>query len=247
MVKKKFSGQTLAIILLAVLLSVTVCFGGVYAYYSQNSSKISGKIKMANLKITMQMDTINAGGSGSSEILISNGLFVPGNTLENSPLKITNYSNTKTYIAIIYKVNAYEDDKEAEGQNLSQPLIDIIGNNGKWYDYLYKCKDAEGGVIQDDGQDRQFRVLISTSEIPACAEENSKVGEVITVIGENCLQLSKFMGNEFQGKNISFTFQAYAIGSGEGVFNFTNETTQDEKSEDIMNKIHEAYNYDIVI
>lgn len=246
MVKKKFSGQTLAIILLAVLLSVTVCFGGVYAYYSQTTSQISGKIKMANLKITMQMDTINAGGSGSSEILISNGVFVPGNTLENSPLKITNFSNTETYIAIVYKVNAYDaDDQEIDDYDLSDPLINIVGND-IWSDYLYTCynNNDKNDPILDDGEPRQFRVLISTVEIPPADPD---VGAVITVIGENCLQLARSMGNEYQGKNISFTFQAYAIGAGNGVFDFAPGDSQEDKNQDIMDKIHEAFDYDIVI
>ena len=78
MVKNKMSGQTIAIIILAVLLILAIGFGGVYAYYSARSNSVTGKIVMANLKISLESP-----GSDRSEIVISNG--VKANTPSVNP------------------------------------------------------------------------------------------------------------------------------------------------------------------
>lgn len=247
MVKKKVSGQTIAIILLAILLLLTVAFGGVYAYYSSTTSKVSGKIKMANLNISMSTVIGETGStSGSSEILISNGLFVPGQFLENSPLLITNKSNTTTYLAVVYKVLAYDDNGKApEEYDDSKPLIDILKNDGYWYDYLYVAKDMNGNVVEDeDGNEVRYRCLVTTAEVARASKDS---GDVITVIGEDCLGLSTSMGNGFQGMNISFTFQAFAIGSDIEEFKFAEGTTQDQKCEKIMQTIYKAFEYEFNI
>ena len=99
MVKKKISGQTIAIIILAIVLIVTIAFGGVYAFYSESSNQITGKIMMAHLSIGLYSDN----DVDSSVIVISNGTnIVPGEELKNSPLKIENYSTAPIYLVIVY-------------------------------------------------------------------------------------------------------------------------------------------------
>ena len=88
MVKKKISGQTIAIIILTALLVIAISFGGVYAFYSARSNKVSGRVMMATLSLSM-----SSGSSDKSEIVISNGVdVVPGQPLKNSPLVVKNLS-----------------------------------------------------------------------------------------------------------------------------------------------------------
>ena len=97
MVKKKISGQTITIIVLTILLVLTIGFGGVYAYQTARSKKVTGQIVMANLTISME-----AGGSNKSEIVISNGTnLVPGQQLKNSPLTIQNISSVDVYLIVV--------------------------------------------------------------------------------------------------------------------------------------------------
>ncbi len=196
MIKKKLTGQTVAIIILAILLLLTVVFGGVYAYYSSASNKITGRISMANLKISMNGDS---GESGSSQILLTNGLCVPGQSLNDTPLTIKNESNTPIYLMVVYSVNATEDGDPTSNPidvDLTKPLISI-GNDTDWFDHYFK---DETGVT-----DTEFRCLISTRSI-------EPTQEYVTVIEKDRLSLhAKNVGNDFMAKNVSFSFQAYAI------------------------------------
>ncbi len=117
MVKKRVSGQTIAIIILAMLLLVSIVFGGVYAYYSARSSKVYGNIVMANLKInlTSKLEDGDTGETGSSEIMISNNTdVVPGQPLTNTPLTIENLSSVPIYIVVVYKIDAFELDENRQ-------------------------------------------------------------------------------------------------------------------------------------
>ena len=233
MVKKKMSGQTITIIILSILLLLTACFGGVYAYYSSNTNKVSGRIVMANLNIRLQA---GVGESASSEILVSNGVYVSGQSLQNTPLIVVNESNTPIYLSIIYKVNAYDLDTGAplEEMDDTKPLIDIgIDEDSIWYDYLFVAEDR-------DGEEARFRCLITTT--PQYSTEHN---QLITVIEENALKIPTTWGNEFQNKQISFLFQAYAIGAN--AFSFTDEDTIDDRCETIMSAIYEAFDYNNVI
>ncbi len=227
MVKNRLSGQTIAIIILSVLLLLTACFGGVYAYYSTNTSKVSGRIVMANLNINLQA---GIGESASSEILVSNGVFVPGQPLENTPLVVVNESNTPIYLSIIYKVNAsnIETGEPLENYDDTNPLIDIgIDDDSLWYDYLFV-------TTGEDGQEDRYRCLITkTPQYP------TETNEYITVIEENALSIPRTWGDEFQNMQISFLFQAYAIGSN--TFTFSSEDTIDFRCQEIMTAIYEAY------
>lgn len=233
MVKKRMSGQTIAIIILSILLLLTACFGGVYAYYSTNTSKVSGKIVMANLNIRLQA---GVGESASSEILVSNGVFVPGQNLENTPLVVVNESNTPIYLSIVYKVNAsdLETGKPLESYDDTKPLIDIgIDSESIWYDYLFVSENNLGEEV------RMRCLMTKTPQYPT--ESNS----LITVIEENALSLPKTWGNEFQNMQISFLFQAFAIGANSIAIN--SEDTLEQRCEKIMSAIFEAYDYNINI
>ena len=90
MFKKKLSGQTVVIVILTILLLLTLCFGGVFAYYTYSSSKITGEIIMASLSI--DLETSNT--TDKSVISISNkGQVVPGEKLKNSALNLKNSSS----------------------------------------------------------------------------------------------------------------------------------------------------------
>lgn len=237
--KKKLSGQTIAIIVLAVLLLLTIGFGGVFAYYSARSNKVSGKIVMANLKISLESGT---GESDKSEIVISNGVnVVPGQPLENSPLIIRNLSSVNIYLVVVYEINATKEDKtviEDEfvdpvlglGVEYINPVKDVVDNvgisNQTWIDYVFEA--AEESKI--------YRCLVSTVSFSPTSETDNG----IVVIGKDKLSLAGAMGNEYQNTSISFTFQAYAIGSATFDGQFTTTTSKAEKCEKIVSTIYEA-------
>lgn len=240
--KKKMSGQTIAIIILAVLLLLTIGFGGVFAYYSARSNKVSGKIVMANLKISLESGT---GESDKSEIVISNGVnVVPGQPLENSPLIIRNLSSTDIYLVVVYEINATKEDKITIEDAYVDPVLglgveyinsihpeenDNIGvSNPTWIDYVYNAEE-EGKI---------YRCLVSTVSFSPTAENDNG----IVVIGEDKLSLAGEMGNEYQNTSISFTFQAYAIGSATN-FGWSSSPTKAEKCEKIVSAIYESQGY----
>ncbi len=232
MTKKRVSGQTTAIIVLAILLISTVVFGGVFAYYSASANKISGKITMANLKIEADQ---------SSEILITSGVVVPGQSLGNTtPLTITNKSNAPIYLAVVYSVKVYNlDDVELEtevtvGENaLAVPLIDV--HDDSWNDYLFTYTKEDLSVVK-------FRYLIKPVAIQP---SDSPEGSTITVVEKDKLSLHKQMGNDYQAKSVVLSFQAYAIGS-EGI-DFSGCNTVEERCNKIMLCIYQAFSYNISI
>ncbi|MBQ9795411.1 MAG: hypothetical protein IJW36_00420 [Clostridia bacterium] len=244
--KKKISGQTLAIIILAVLLLLTIGFGGVFAYYSARSNKVSGKIVMANLKISLESGAGNTGESDKSEIVISNGVnVVPGQPLENTALVIRNLSSTDIYLAVVYEINATRQDKTVIEDDFVDPVLglgveyinstnteanDTTGvSNQTWIDFVFNG-EQEGKL---------YRCLVSmVSFSPTAETENG-----IVVIGENKLSLAGSMGNEYQNTSISFTFQAYAIGAGSFTDEFAKNPTKAEKCQSIVSKIYESQSY----
>ncbi len=239
MSKNRISKQTIAIIVLIILLIFTISFGGVYAYYSSTTTKVNGRITMANLNINL--DGTHTDTAGNYSILFkTNGYVYPGQTLENTPLIITNRSNTEIYLAVAYSVNA--DDVNVDK---SDPLIEIRENNGDWYDYLYTAKDSNNEIkVDSENNPIQYRCLIS-KVVPPCSND---VGDIITVIGENCLKLPITWDNELQNKTVTFSFQAFAIGANLDEFDFDKTTPQDDaKSEKIMQTIYKAFDYNFSI
>lgn len=244
MVKKKISGQTIAIIILGVLLLLTIGFGGVFAYYSARSNKVSGRIVMANLKISME-----SGTSDKSEIVISNGVnVVPGQPLENSPLIVKNLSSVNIYLVVVYEINATkkdDDDKDVdivdqhkdpvlglgvEYINLVNPdypsknnLPKVVETN--WIDYVFDAQE-EGKI---------YRCLVSTKGFDSETD--------VTVIDENMLSLSSAMGNEYQNASISFTFQAYAIASNDDSLGIASTDNSASKCEKIVSAIYQTQSY----
>lgn len=244
MTKKKLSGQTVTIIILAILLLLTCIFGGVYAYYSTTSSKISGVVKMANLKIEMRAGGTE-GASGSSEILNTNSYYIPGQVLPNTALTVTNSSNTKVYLAVVYTVKAINNDEsssnfgnEITDYDLSNPLIGIHGDT-TWFDGRYTNVE----------HDADFRYLmIPTPIAPTFGDDGKVIPKVISVIPEGKLKLHEKMGNAYQSTIITLTFRAYVIGSDQqelkDALGQTNGTNT-EKCNVIMGAIFKAFDYNL--
>lgn len=242
MTKKKLSGQTVTIIILAILLLLTCIFGGVYAYYSTTSSKISGIVQMANLKI--QMNAGGTGSSGSSELLHTNSYYIPGQVLPNTALTVTNSSNTNVYLAVVYTVKAINNDKsspnfgnEITEYDLSNPLIGIHGDT-TWFDGRYTNVE----------HDADFRYLMIPTPIAPAASDAPEKDKVISVIPEGKLKLHEKMGNAYQSTIITLTFRAYVIGSDQqelkDALGQTNGTNT-EKCNVIMGAIFKAFDYNL--
>ncbi len=253
MVKKKLSGQTIAIIILAILLLLTIGFGGVYAFYTARTNKVSGTIVMANLKIAL-----NANGSGDSsktDIVISNGVnVVPGQKLTNSPLTISNYSSVPVYLLVVYELNATVYDAKLEQDvpvedTYVRPVLGLgyqyvndanefnpgtSASDVAWVDYVFDANDVE------NGEDKIYRCLALTAplaELPARESADvDPVAPVATVIKENSLALHFAMGNEYQNATIHMTFQAFAIASSS--FQFESGTSKADKCRTIVRAIY---------
>lgn len=238
MTKRKLSGQTITIIVLAILLLLTCVLGGVYAYYSTNSAKISGIVYMANLKIEMKAS--GSGSSGSSELLHTNSFYIPGQVLPNTALTVTNSSNTNIYIAVVYSVKASYNNpndpndpnngKEIEGCDLSNPLIGIHGDT-TWFD----------GRFTSAEHNTDFRYLMIPNPITPSQKD-------ISVIPEGKLKLNEKMGNDYQSATLTLTFRAYVIGSDQqNLIDSIGETdgTISAKCNVIMGAIFEAFDSSI--
>lgn len=236
MVKKKISGQTIAIIALTALLLIAVTFGGVYAFYSAKSNQVSGKITMATLDIGMNWE--NTAEGTCSAIVISNGKqVVPGQTLENSPLVVSNSSQISIYVIVVYELTATRADGTEVVDKKEGQLIDVGTSyvnercnkydliEGEWVDYVFTANPGENEKV--------YRILVST--VPRAAKED------ITVIGLDSFKLSAEMNNDYQGTTISIIFQAYAIGSDTFNTEFTKDTSKPQKCKRIVESIYSNY------
>ncbi|MBQ8614948.1 MAG: hypothetical protein IJ415_00035, partial [Clostridia bacterium] len=184
----------------------------------------------------------DTGTSDKSEIVISNGVnVVPGQPLENSPLVIRNLSSTNIYLVVVYEINATKEDGTAIDDLYIDPVLglgveyinsiypeendDLGVSNPTWVDYVYNAEE----------ESKVYRCLVSMVEFAPTAENDNG----IVVIGENKLSLAGEMGNEYQNTSISFTFQAYAIGSATD-FGLSASPTKAEKCEKIVSAIYES-------
>ena len=257
MVKKKISGQTIAIIILTAVLALTIGFGGVFAYYTARSNKLasSGEIVMGNLKIAL---TGGTGESGKSEIVISNKTNVlPSQSLGNTPLAINNMSNVPIYLVLVYEFKAEKlNSKGATIQitdactfpvfdlgmkyvnsiNPSRNKVDKGIRTEEWVDFVFKADsgDDQAGVAYDETTQtwcRAYRCLVSMVKV-----DPNKTN--LEIIAKDQLSLAPEMGNEYQESTISFTFQAYAIGSDLNDFNFTSQTSIEEKCQRIVDVVY---------
>lgn len=235
--RKKLTGQTISIIILAVLLLLSIGFGVVYAYYSAKSSAISGKIVMANLNISIES---GIGASGKSEIVISNSTnIMPNQQLENTPLLVHNSSSVPIYLVVVYKIQAFDTNNEEINDPLNYPVLDIgcefinpttkssqPGGESIWTDFVF--------TYEKDDTISNYRCFVSS---PIATDT-----ETVTVIEENKLRISRYMGNEYQKSTIYFTFQAYAIGCDSFNADFPDGTTIETKCQKIVSAIYEAHN-----
>lgn len=246
MVKKKLSGQTIAIVILAILLLLAIGFGGVYSFYTARSNKVSGTIVMANLSIELKADGI-VGQTGKTDIFISNGVnvnVVPGQKLKNSKLSVINNSSVPIYLMVVYYLKASILDSQG---NVVSDVTDTCTNpvlglgyqyvndaneytqtgavaDVPWVDYVFDASEVEGG------ENKIYRCLVYTSPIE---KEEDK-----TVIGKDELALHHTMGNTYQQATISMTFQAFAIASAS--FSFSSGETKANKSREIVKAIYQS-------
>ncbi len=243
MTKKRLTGQTLAIIILTIILILTILFGGVFAFYSNKSSMVSGKILLANLSIDLH------DGSNKSELGLSGTNIVPNQTIENTPLVVTNKSNANIYLMVVYKVELFDHDNDENPaldennqpkvDSFEKPIIDLgydyynpsyedgykilSSGTSDWVDYVLT-------IYADDMISKQYRCLIYTEKIYC----DSPIQD-FTVIPKDTFKLSKEVGNYYKNVSLYFKFQAYAVGAES--FDF-NGLTKFEKCREIANAIY---------
>ena len=253
MVGKKVSGQTVAIIILAVLLLITIAFGGVFAFYSARTNKMKGVVVMANLSIELATNEYGTTDkSAKSEIVISHGTnFVPGQELKNSSLMVINKSRAPIYVVVVYEISANRLDEKGENvtseiieDTKKEPLLEMgaeyvntleninyeATTNQEWVDYVFRYTVEE--------ETKVYRCFVSTLSYEKSSYEEE---QEITVIGENKLKLHRYMGNEYKNTSLTFTFQAYAISANS--FTFADDVTQEARCNEIVSAIYKSVDY----
>lgn len=273
MVKKKISGQTIAIIVLALLLLLTVGFGAVFAYFSTKSNPIQGSIILANLNIRLDIEADEldnpSAGSGSSEILISGTNLLPNQKLLNRPLVVKNTSSAPTYLMVAYRVEATRrngEEKEVINDDYEGCVIDLgIDYINREHELKYKHYKDQPDVTEDLRRNSKwvdyvfkyteedvenpktyiYRCLVYLEKLPATEEgEENKV----TVIAEDSLKLHQDLDNDYQSTELSFTFQAYVIGASDNIVEVveSEETGVEEKCRVIVENTFKSQNYEFL-
>lgn len=255
MVKKRLSWQTLAIIILAALLLITISFGGVFAFYSARSNQISGEIMMANLSIGL--------GPGHDEsdqsaiIIYTKDYVVPGQVLDNSALIVRNLSTVEILLVVVYELTAEREIKDENGEvievvdiedqfinpvfglgceylNSKDPSQNIDSPaevyNEDWYDFVFKGEREE----------KYYRCMVSRKGIPKYVEGSDT--NIIKVIREDKLALHRKMGPEYVDSTLSFKFQAYAVGAATD-FGILESDSNLQKCDKIVNFVYESQGY----
>lgn len=249
------TGQGIAILVLAILLILAIGFGGVYAFYSVRTDKVTGKIMLANLDIDLK-----SGSSDKTDIIISGATnIVPGQKLKNSPLIVTNNSNTSIYLAVVYRVKAKKLDNDlGVDDKFEKPMIDV------GYDYIngrdfvtdstteFSTKEEDMlntsfvdyvFVVPEEKDGGYYRCLICLDPVSAASDEE---GKMITVIKENSLALhGAGVGGEYMKTEVAFTFQAYAIASESFGSDFGSKSKQ-ERCNTIIGAICENYAWQLL-
>lgn len=275
MVKKKISGQTIAIIVLVFILILTIGFGAVYAYFSTTSNSVTGKITMANLNIDLRAEHTDTDGddtasSDKSEIILSSTNVLPDQTLKNSALVVMNGSDADVYLIVVYRIDAIKDGGHGEPvvDDFDGCLIDIgvdyinnshsttkkhdnshtdttrdLRRNTDWVDYVFTYTHDQG--TPDDTTDDttvSYRCLVCTKKFDAPAKGTQNR---IEVIAKDSLGLHKDMDNDYQTAELTFTFQAYVIGAGEGFVSEINGYGDDveKKCETIVTRTYESQDF----
>ena len=260
MIKKKVSGQTLAIIILGALLLITITFGGVFAFYTARTSQVSGKILMANLNIALGAED----SSDKSEIIIDNAEYiVPGQILTNTPLIVRNLSTVDILLVVVYELYAKKTIVNELGEEIEVAVEDAFINpvfglgceyyNSKHPNYKEEFDVNLGEIYNEDWDDfvfygerenKYYRCLVSTKPIAKHSDTNRS--NAVTVIGENKLSLHKLMGSEYVDSTLSFTFQAYAVGAATD-FGITNEDTGFDRCQKVVSFVYEAQGYKFLV
>ena len=234
--KKKLSGQTITIIVLIILLLAAIAFGGVYAFYSTATNKISGTISLATLNIDFSTQA-GDGTSGSSAILISTkDNIVPNEKLGNSPLEILNTSNSYIYLVVVYQVLATKNETAGEEKgrvvvdDYSNPVLDVAAQ----YNNENLTSDFAYYLYTSSKNGKKYHCLIT---------KQATIADKITVIKENGLRLHRDVGNGYMSCDLTFKFQGFAIGEGKGGESYGSISNLSDRCRTIMDNIYQSYEY----
>lgn len=213
MLKKKSNAQNIIIVILCILLLISIAFGVTYSYYNGKTDLVQGNITTANLHLEFHDDK-----GKTSEFSISAPLgekyLVPGNNLENPILKIYNESHTKTYIVVVYTLDAYREIKDPETnktiieevdqtklQNTPALAFKQSGVSSKWKHINYSCQNTNA----------TYTCLVGINPFSPVTEQTPEDEKFIPVLDKDSIKIPVEWGKELMGCNITISVCAYAL------------------------------------
>ena len=191
MVKKKSSVQNIIIVILCILLLISITVGVTYSYQSNKKNVITGTIFTANLSISLGAED-ESGEASSLWITGSADNFVPGDSLPNVALTITNSSSTPVYIAILFRVS------KGNQQITHVPAVEFNSyNTDDWHSVQYRCDD-----------DTIYACLVGYN---AFDQYHKNHGMPITIVEEGALRIPEVWKNEFMNCEVTISVEAHAV------------------------------------
>lgn len=212
MVKKKTNGQSIVIIILSILLLISIGFGVTYSYYNGKSNLVTGNIMTATLSISL--NGVDSNGETTKFSISAPGeqLLVPGNSLNNVALNLSNDCTQRTYMVVLYSLSAHiikktEDEKP---QYIPNDLLkDIPAITFKedafetdvWHSIIYKCANVEN---------TSYACLVGINPFKG-KESSTSPSLPINVLNKNSLKIPHEWNDDLQNCEVTISVIAYAI------------------------------------
>lgn len=209
MIKKKTSRQTIAIIILAILLILSIVFGSTYSYFNASTKDaIEGTVTTATLSVSLKGYDETLAETTTFSLHTSGTKVIPGEPLTNTALQINNTSPVPTYMCVTYKLSIVNGNEDGEVDTSVLNAMDIqessVGDG--WRKCDFTCKDLETKIcsfIYLGGAHGDGNGIFNDPYNP----DNT----TSMVFGHSSLRVPTSWGNSMQGKTIKLGFQAYVI------------------------------------
>ncbi|MBQ8430478.1 MAG: hypothetical protein IJX26_00830 [Clostridia bacterium] len=217
MIKKTTSKQTIAIVVLTILLVLSIAFGATYSYFNGSSEGyISGNVVTATLDVALT----GPDGQASSFSLHTEGSeVIPGQPLNNTALKVNNLSPVTTYMVVTFALGIQDNDTNVTTLDYIDAM-DFRTNNGVvgdgWRKYSHLCNDGVSKIhtlVYLGNNNKGSTVSKGMGDGVFQARPSADADNESLVFDADCLRVPKSWTNDMQGKTFIVMFKAYVIQS----------------------------------